>query len=40
MHRHREGKVGASLGEATKTCLSPRVRRYGHVVLRGRGRTL
>ena len=36
----REGKVAVSLGEATKTCLSPHVRRYGHVVLRGRHGTL
>ena len=36
MRSRREGKVGLSMWEATKTCLSPRVRRYGHVVLRGR----
>ena len=32
----REGKVAVSMGEATKTCLSRRVRRCAHVVLRGR----
>ena len=36
----REGKLGVSVGEATKTCLSLRVRRCGHVVLRGRRGTL
>ena len=29
----REGKVRVSMGEATKTCLSPRVRRYAHDML-------
>ena len=33
MRGRREGKGGVSTGEATKTCLSPRVRRCGHVVL-------
>ena len=40
MRSRREGKVGLSTGEATKTCLSPRVKRCGHVVLRGRRDTL
>ena len=40
MRGGREGKVGVSMGEATKTCLSPHVRRCGHVVLRGRRGTL
>ena len=35
--RHRrEGKVGVAMGEATKTCLSQRVRRCAHALLRGR----
>ena len=40
MRGRREDKVGVSMGEATKTCLSPRVRRCVHVVLRGRRGTL
>ena len=40
MHDRREGKVGVSMGEATKTCLSPRVRRCAHVVSNGRPGTL
>ena len=36
----REGKVAVSMGKATKTCLSRRVRRFAHVVLRGRHGTL
>ena len=40
MRGRREGKVGVSMGEATKTCLSRRVRRCAHVVLRGRHGTL
>ena len=32
----REGKVGVAMGEATKTCLSQRVRRCVHALLRGR----
>ena len=36
----REGKVGVSMGEATKTCLSQGVRRCADAVLRGRRGTL
>ena len=36
MRHRRDGNVGVSLGEATKTCLSRRGRRCVHVVLRGR----
>ena len=39
--RDRRGrKVAVSMGKATKTCLSRRVRRCAHVVLRGRRGTL
>ena len=38
--RGRRVAVSVSMGEATKTCLSPRVRRCAHVVLRGRHGTL
>ena len=40
VHNRREGKVGVSMGEATKTCISRRVRRCAHVVLHGRRGTL
>ena len=40
MRGRREGKVAMSVGEATKTCLSRRVRRWAHVVLQGRRGTL
>ena len=36
----REGQVGVSIGEATKTCLSQRVRRSAPVVLRSSCGTL
>ena len=36
MRGRRGRKVAVSMREATKTCLSPRVRRSAHVVLRGR----
>ena len=39
-HGNRGRKVAVSMGEATKTCLSRRVRRCAHVVLRGRRGTL
>ena len=39
-HVRGEGKVAVSMGKATKTCLSRRVRRCAHVVLRGRRYTL
>ena len=39
-HDRREGKVAVPMGKATKTCLSRRVRRCAHVVLRGRRGTL
>ena len=35
-HGRREAKVGMSMGEARKVCLSTRVRRSCHVALRGR----
>ena len=35
-HDRRETKVSVSMGKATKTCLSVRVRRCAYVVLRGR----
>ena len=40
VHGRREGKVGVSMGETTRTCLSRRVRRCGHGVLRRRRGTL
>ena len=36
MRGRREGRVAVSWGEATKTCLSRRVRRCGRVLLHGR----
>ena len=33
---HRETKVAVPMGKVTKTCLSLRVRRCAHIVLRGR----
>ena len=39
-HDRRGRKVAVPVGKATKTCLSLRVRRCGHVVLRGRRGTL
>ena len=39
-HDRRETKVSVSMGEAIKACLSLRVRRCAHVVLRGRRGTL
>ena len=40
VHDRRETEVAVSMGKATKTCLSSRVRRCDHVVLRGRRCTL
>ena len=40
VHDRREGKVAVPMGKVTKTCLSRRARRCGHVVLRGRRGTL
>ena len=40
MDDRRETKVAVSMGEARKACLSLRVRRCAHIVLRGRRGTL
>ena len=40
MRDRGEAKVAVPMGKVTKTCLSRRVRRRGHVVLRGRRETL